>query len=60
MTGLRCVRTDLGEPDASGLRSPRAVPGSDFASLRSGHQGHRQETWCVFDAFGVSSERGYA
>lgn len=28
--GLRCVRMELGEPDASGRRSPVAVPGSEF------------------------------
>jgi NADPH-dependent glutamate synthase beta subunit-like oxidoreductase len=28
--GLRCVRTVLGAPDASGRRSPQAVPGSEF------------------------------
>ena len=28
--GLRCIRMELGEPDASGRRSPVAVPGSEF------------------------------
>ncbi len=28
--GLRCVRMELGEPDASGRRRPVAVPGSEF------------------------------
>ncbi len=28
--GIRCVRMELGEPDASGRRSPKAVPGSEF------------------------------
>jgi glutamate synthase (NADPH/NADH) small chain len=28
--GLRCVRMELGEPDASGRRSPVAVAGSEF------------------------------
>jgi len=27
---LRCVRMELGEPDASGRRRPEAVPGSEF------------------------------
>jgi glutamate synthase (NADPH) small chain len=27
---LRCVRMQLGEPDASGRRRPEAIPGSDF------------------------------
>ena len=28
--GRRCIRMELGEPDASGRRSPVAVPGSEF------------------------------
>jgi glutamate synthase (NADPH) small chain len=27
---IRCVRMELGDPDASGRRSPRPVPGSEF------------------------------
>ena len=30
LTGARCVRMELGEPDASGRRSPVAIPGSEF------------------------------
>ena len=30
VTGLKCVRMHLGEPDASGRRSPIAIPGSEF------------------------------
>lgn len=30
VTGLRCVRMELGEPDASGRRRPVAVPDSEF------------------------------
>jgi glutamate synthase (NADPH/NADH) small chain len=32
LAGVRCVRMELGEPDASGRRSPRPVPGSEFVS----------------------------
>lgn len=28
--GLECVRMELGEPDASGRRSPKPIPGSEF------------------------------
>ena len=28
--GIRCVRMELGEPDASGRRRPVAIPGSEF------------------------------
>lgn len=31
VAGVRCVRMELGEPDASGRQKPRAVPGSEFA-----------------------------
>ena len=30
VSGLRCVRMELGAPDASGRRSPVAIPGSEF------------------------------
>jgi glutamate synthase (NADPH/NADH) small chain len=30
VTGLRCQRMELGEPDASGRRRPRPIPGSEF------------------------------
>ncbi len=30
VSGLRCQRMELGEPDASGRRSPKAIDGSEF------------------------------
>lgn len=30
VSGLKCVKNTLGEPDASGRRTPEAIPGSDF------------------------------
>ena len=30
VAGLKCVRMELGEPDASGRRRPVAIPGSEF------------------------------
>ena len=30
VVGLRCVKMELGEPDASGRRRPIAIPGSEF------------------------------
>ncbi len=30
VTGVRCIRMQLGEPDAKGRRSPRPVPGTEF------------------------------
>jgi glutamate synthase (NADPH/NADH) small chain len=30
VTGIKCIRMELGEPDASGRRRPVAIPGSEF------------------------------
>ncbi len=30
VAGMRCIRMELGEPDASGRRRPIAIPGSEF------------------------------
>ena len=30
VTGLECVRTELGSPDAKGRRSPASIPGTEF------------------------------
>ena len=30
VTGMKCVKMELGEPDASGRRRPVEVPGSEF------------------------------
>jgi glutamate synthase (NADPH/NADH) small chain len=30
VSGLRCIRMELGEPDASGRRRPIEIPGSEF------------------------------
>jgi len=30
VTGLKCNRMELGEPDASGRRKPQVIPGSEF------------------------------
>ncbi|MBI2949979.1 MAG: NAD(P)-dependent oxidoreductase [Verrucomicrobia bacterium] len=32
VTQVRCVRMELGEPDASGRRKPKTVPGSEFVT----------------------------
>ncbi len=31
--GLQCVKMELGEPDASGRRSPVAIPGSEYVLM---------------------------
>ena len=30
MTGMRCIRMKLGEPDSNGRRRPEEIPGSEF------------------------------
>ena len=30
VSGMKCIRMELGEPDASGRRRPMAIPGSEF------------------------------
>ena len=30
VTGIRCIKMELGDPDASGRRRPKAIPGSEF------------------------------
>ena len=30
VSGMKCIRMELGEPDASGRRRPVAIPGSEF------------------------------
>lgn len=44
VTGLRCIRMELGEPDASGRRRPVEVPGSEFV----------MDVDCVIMALGTS------
>ena len=44
VTGVRCIRMELGEPDATGRRRPVPVPDSDFVI----------DADCVFMAIGTS------
>ena len=44
VVGLRCIRMELGEPDASGRRRPVEVPGSEFT----------MDVDCVIMALGTS------
>ncbi len=42
VTGIRCIRMELGEPDASGRRRPTPIAGSEFViELRDGRGGDR-------------------
>ncbi len=48
LTGVKVVRTRLGEPDASGRRSPKAVPGSE----------HTMPADLVIEAIGQKADVG--
>ncbi|MDY3867827.1 MAG: NADPH-dependent glutamate synthase [Pyramidobacter sp.] len=47
LTGIKCIRMELGEPDASGRRSPKPVAGSEFT----------MEADTVIEAIGQSSNK---
>ena len=47
LVGVKCQRMELGEPDASGRRSPHPVPGSEFT----------MEIDTVIEAIGQSSNK---
>lgn len=50
VAGVRCVRMELGEPDAGGRRKPTPVPGSDFevpADVVIGAYGFEAESYPV-------------
>ena len=61
ITGVRCVRTQLGEPGADGRRRPEPVPGSEFVLpadqvIRAIGQ---EKLLSLFEALGVETEHGY-
>src|SRR5690606_20640545 len=61
VTGIRCVRTALGEPDGSGRRRPEPVPGSEFvlpADQVIKAIGQEKLT-PLFDSLGLETEHGY-
>ena len=71
-TGMRCIRMELGEPDASGRRRPVPQPGSEFeleataiiAAISqepefSGFNGlHRGKDWIKADEWGTTGVEG--
>jgi formate dehydrogenase major subunit len=57
VTGIKCVKMQLGEPDASGRRRPEPVPGSDFivsADLVITAVGQKTEHDCLGGAIGLN------
>jgi dihydropyrimidine dehydrogenase (NAD+) subunit PreT len=62
--GLKCVRMDLGEPDASGRRSPIPIPGSEFiipCDMVIKAIGQKKQTPMMeaLSKFGVKDIKGY-
>lgn len=61
VTGVRCVRMRLGEPDDSGRRRPEPVPGSEFV-LRADQVIKaigQEKLVALYDAVGVEHAGGY-
>lgn len=61
VTGVRCVRMRLGEPDSSGRRRPEPVPGSEFVLpadqvIKAIGQ---EKLISLYEAMGVSHAGGY-
>jgi glutamate synthase (NADPH/NADH) small chain len=60
VTGLRCVRMELGAPDASGRPAPQPVPGSEFI-IRADQvvKAIGQEKPSLAQTLGLATEKGY-
>jgi dihydropyrimidine dehydrogenase (NAD+) subunit PreT len=60
VTGLECVRMELGAPDASGRPTPRPVPGSEFVlPCDQVVKAIGQEKPTLAQMLGLETERGY-
>lgn len=62
--GLKCIRMDLGGPDASGRRVPIPVPGSEFILpcdmvVKAIGQKKHNDVMEKLSAFGVRNSKGY-
>jgi glutamate synthase (NADPH/NADH) small chain len=62
--GLKCVRMDLGEPDASGRRTPIPIPGSEFIVecdmvIKAIGQKKFKHVLDKLSEFGVKNIKGY-
>jgi glutamate synthase (NADPH/NADH) small chain len=62
--GLKCIRMDLGEPDASGRRMPIAVPDSEFILpcdmvIKAIGQNKPNEMIAALSKYGVETRKGY-
>ncbi len=60
VVGLRCVRMELGEPDASGRPAPRPVAGSEFVlPCDQVVKAIGQEKPALAQVLGLQTEKGY-
>ena len=64
VTALKCLRMDLGEPDASGRRRPVPVEGSEFEIpcdmlIKAIGQEKPKSVIDALSKFGVKTEKGY-
>jgi dihydropyrimidine dehydrogenase (NAD+) subunit PreT len=60
VTGLECVRMELGEPDASGRPAPQPVPGSEFViTADQVVKAIGQEKPSVAALVGLATSKGY-
>lgn len=62
--GIKCVRMDLGEPDASGRRSPVPIPGSEFVAacdmvIKAIGQKKHNHMLEKLKQFGIGDVKGY-
>lgn len=62
--GLKCIRMDLGKPDASGRRSPVPVPDSEFVVpcdmvIKAIGQNKPTGVLAMLAPFGVEQVKGY-
>ncbi|CAN5142246.1 NADPH-dependent glutamate synthase [soil metagenome] len=62
--GLKCIRMDLGDPDASGRRSPVPVPDSEFVVpcdmvIKAIGQNKPSKVLAMLAPFGVEQVKGY-
>lgn len=62
--GLKCVRMDLGEPDASGRRSPYPVKDSEFIVpcdmlIKAIGQEKPKDVISMLASYGIKEEKGY-
>jgi dihydropyrimidine dehydrogenase (NAD+) subunit PreT len=60
VTGIECLRVELGEPDTTGRPAPRAVPGSEFViATDQVVKAIGQEKPAIASLLGLATQRGF-